>query len=316
MSDSSPKAASSRSILVPSLNAPERLDLFLVRMFPHTSRKFWKERLDSEVTVNGRKARKGQLLQGGENLLLSQIPPSLELPPRANLEVPIRVLYEDPYLIALDKAASIACHPLREDESDTLANGLIARYPELANFAERPREAGLLHRLDHETSGVLLVARSEEAWRAFRDLQRRLKITKFYLALVSGNLSGHGVFRQAIGHRGRNAKEMQVENDKARGLRTAETWYRSVRNQKEQSLLALKIHRGARHQIRVHLAHAGHPILGDKIYHPVTNSDFPRHLLHAHGVFFLHPFSKRFLWIKSPIPNDFAYFLSSKKTPS
>lgn len=306
------------TLRVPPLEKALRLDQFLVKHFPQSSRAYWKERLTREVRLEGRKPGKGERVQGGELLEFFRPPPTSPPRLRANPAIPIRILYEDPDLLAVEKPAGLSCYPLREEEDDTLANGLAARFPELAKSTERPLEAGLLHRLDHETSGILMVARRQETATLFDAAAKRGEIRKYYLALVEGKLAGRGKIDFPIEHHPKNKKKMRVwmgEAPPPKHLQAATTEFRCLRSHATASWLLLTIRRGARHQIRAHLAALGHPILGDKLYaRPKSDGSDqtpspPRQMLHARSVSFAHPVSGKRLRIRSEMPKDFKDFL-------
>jgi 23S rRNA pseudouridine1911/1915/1917 synthase len=262
--------------------------------------------LAGEIRVDGKKAAKGKLLRGGETILLAK--PALEksfaVSPNPSLE--LDVLYLDDFLFAVDKTAGLPCHPLRSQERRTVANAVVARFPEQAELEPR-REVGLVHRLDNETGGVLLFARSPEALERLRGLSQGGKMKKSYLAWVHGCLSGKGKIDWPIGHHSKNPKKMCVATSKAEAerlrARPARTEYESLETGTEASLLRLVIRSGSRHQIRVHLAALGHPIFGDRVY---GNRDgLNRHLLHAWKLAFRHPWNQRGLQICAPPPEDF-----------
>lgn len=296
---------SSQSLRVPPLAKPERLDKFLIRVLPQTSRAFWRDRPEA-VRIDGKAAPKGRMLRGGETIeILAQETEGGGLEPDQSLSV--KVLYEDEWLLAVDKPAGSACHPLRPGERGTVANALVARYPELGRFPTKPLEGGLLHRLDNDTSGVLLFCRSEAALKKFRTLNRSERIEKFYLAVAAGAAPPRGSTDVPIAHDPKNKKKMRLPKDEkeAKRLRArpAFTEFRRVKKGSGYSLLMLRIRKGARHQIRVHLAGLGHPIAGDRLY---GSGDFPRQLLHARRVEFIHPFTARKIALSSPLPRDFA----------
>ena len=289
---------------VPKLEAPLRLDLFLIQHFPGSGRKFWREALAGEARVDGRRATKGQVVHGGEEIWLSEVPQS-DPPMLANPELPLEILHEDDALFAVDKPAGIPSHPLKAKENGTLVNAVLARYPRQAQL--RPsREAGLVHRLDNETSGVLLFAKSAEALAALRSMSQAGKMRKVYLARVAGFLKGQGKIDFPIGHDPKSPKKMRAtpwpDEAQACKARPALTRYRSLESSGESSLLEIEIAVGARHQIRVHLAALGHPLLGDSLYGGPKAS---RIGLHALELNFEHPFSRDKITIVAPLPKDF-----------
>ncbi len=295
-------------VRVPPLEQPERLDKFLIRTFPQTSRAYWREHLLPSVRVDGNKPAKGQFLHGGETLLLARIPPEKKLPPQPNPEIKLKVLYEDPFLIAVDKPAGLPCYPLHEKETQTVVNGILARYPEQSEIDPESWEAGLLHRLDNETSGVLLFARSGEANEKFGALNREGKILKEYRAWVEGPVTENGLIRKPIAHHPKNKKKMVIPKDekeiKKLKARPALTQFEVIKSGKKFSLLRVGIAKGSRHQIRIHLASLGHPVAGDTLYGGKILSD-PRYLLHHYQVQLKHPFTGKVLTINAPLPKKF-----------
>jgi 23S rRNA pseudouridine1911/1915/1917 synthase len=201
---------------------------------------------------------------------------------------------------------------LRPSDHGTVANFLIARYPEMRAVGDSPGDAGLVHRLDNETSGVLLAARTAEAHRFLRRQFREQRTTKEYLALVVGNLGESGRVDTPIAHQPRRPRRMCVCPDKAQalayGARPAVTRYRPIEKFGSATLVEVGIETGVRHQIRVHLASIGHPVLGDPTYggHPTPQEPTaPRTMLHACRLRFRHPLTGRLLTVDAPLPADF-----------
>lgn len=289
---------------VPTLDAPLRLDLFLIQHFPGSGRKYWREALADGAKIDGRRASKGQVVQGGEEVWLNRAPVEASRF-LANPDIPVEILYEDQALFAIDKPAGIPSHPLRSEESDTAVNAVLARFPGQADLSPA-REAGLVHRLDNETSGVLLFAKTPEALAALRSVSQSGKMRKVYLARVAGNLKGEGKIEFAIGHDPKNPKKMQAafneEESKFLKARPATTSYRCLESDDASSLIEVEIAVGARHQIRVHLAAIWHPLLGDVLY---SGPPAKRIALHALKVEFAHPNTQEEISISAPVPKDF-----------
>jgi 23S rRNA pseudouridine1911/1915/1917 synthase len=308
-----------RSLTVPAAGGPLRLDLFLTGHVPDCSRRSAQRAIAmGAVRINGRRARKSQSVSAGDVI---DVPDELfvhrALQPNPQLEV--AVLYEDAAVIALDKPAGMASHALRADETDTAANFLLARYPELAGVGKNDREPGLVHRLDTDTSGVLLAARTPEAYRALRAQFAAHQVTKEYLALVDGDIAVSGTLRTPLTHDPHNRRKMRACSESTPHARAAVTTYRPLERFGHRTLLAVEIPTGVMHQIRVHLASIGHPIIGDGLYgKPPPAAPPPRHLLHAQRVAFTHPETGQRTAITSPLPPDFAAVLeeSRKKPPA
>lgn len=297
-----------RSLSLPTGSAPMRLDVFLARHVPQCSRRIAQRAVaDGEVRINGRRARKGQTLGEGDTV---EVPEALYTPallaPNPALTVPI--LFEDAALVALDKPAGMPSHALRADETGTVANFLLARHPELAAVGKGGLEAGIVHRLDTDTSGVLLAARTPEAYQALRRQFSRREVTKEYVALVHGDLAAAGEVSTPIAPERHNRRKMRVcpARSRAPDARPAVTSYRPVERFGSRTLLAVQIATGVMHQIRVHLASIGHPVVGDRLYGAPAGADAPaRHMLHACRLTVTHPVGGALVRISSPLPADF-----------
>jgi len=297
-----------RSLSVPAGSAPMRLDVFLASHVPHGSRRIAQRAIaGGAVRINGRRARKGQTLAAGDTV---EVPDALYAPallaPNPALAVPI--LFEDAALIALDKPAGMPSHALRADETGTVANFLLARHPELAAVGKGGLEAGIVHRLDTDTSGVLLAARTAEAYQALRRQFSRREVTKEYVALVHGDLAAAGEVSNPIAPERHNRRKMRVCRvaSRAPDARPAVTSYRPVERFGSSTLLAVQIPTGVMHQIRVHLASIGHSVVGDRLYGARAGADAAsRHMLHACCLTVTHPVGGAPVRISSPLPADF-----------
>jgi 23S rRNA pseudouridine1911/1915/1917 synthase len=247
-----------------SHSAPEdgpRLDRYLAETWPDLSRSRLQRLIaDGFARVNGAPARCSYQVRQGD-LLTVRIPaPSpLSLSPE---DIPLRVIYEDGDLLVIDKPAGLVVHPAPGHPAGTLVNALLAHCPDLAGIGgvERP---GIVHRLDKDTSGLMVVAKNE---RAHQSLTRQIKqrtVTKRYLALVHGELlPPQGTIDAPIGRDPRNRQRMAVVPDG----RAASSAYTTLQRLGPYSLLEVQIHTGRTHQIRVHLAHVGRPVVGDPVY--------------------------------------------------
>jgi len=238
-----------------------------------------------------------------------------------DLAAELPVLWEDPWLVAVVKPAGVATHPIRTGETGTLAQALVARYPEMEGVGFSRREPGLLHRLDRGTSGVLLAARTASAFESLRDQFAQQRVVKIYLAVVSGcPEAADGTVSFPLGSRGRRARRVVAVRSRRgpsglRSVHRAETAYRLLRRGEACSLLRLVMRSGVRHQIRAHMGALGHPVVGDRLYGPEEDPPAAwalppaRHLLHAAEVRFFHPEDGREMRIRCPLPEDFRSFL-------
>jgi 23S rRNA pseudouridine1911/1915/1917 synthase len=300
------------SIAVPLGDEPARLDLFLARHLPRCSRRTAQRAIAAgEVRVNGRRARKGDLVKSNDVVEVPEdlfAPPAL--PPNPQLVIPI--LFEDSALIAVDKPAGMPSHALRAQETGTVANFLLAHDPAVAAAGATDREAGVVHRLDTDTSGVLLAARTADAYRSLRQQFSKREVIKEYLALVEGDMPASGVVRAPMMHDPRNRRRMTTSAafGQDRRAREAVTYFRPLERFQHATLLVVQIPTGVMHQIRVHLASVGHPVIGDRLYGRLA-AQATRQLLHASRLSFVHPETGHSLEISSPTPTDFTAVLDS-----
>lgn len=302
----------------------KRLDRFLVDTIPELSRARVKEMIAAgQVRVNGRRARKGDAVSEGDTVQLLAPPPPRDFTPLAEPELPLVVRHEDDFVVVVEKPAGMPTHPLRPDETGTVANAIVARYPETMNIGFARREPGLLHRLDTDTSGLLIVARLPEAFEKLRAASRQGKIVKHYIALVEGEVVAEGrVDYPLVPHR-KDPKRVEAVTPNVRlragtRIHPAHTRYRPVRVFRHPempwtySLLEVEVHVAFRHQVRVHLATIGHPLVGDALYRgpvPPPELGLSRHFLHASKVVFPHPRTGEETVVRSPLPEDLDGFI-------
>jgi 23S rRNA pseudouridine1911/1915/1917 synthase len=282
-----------------------RLDVVLVRRLPALSRARAKEMLEAgEVRLNDRPCRKGARLSPGDRIALAREPEPTEFAalPDAHLQLPI--VHEDDWLVVVDKAAGVPSHPLRPQELGTVASALVHRFPEMAGVGYRPREPGILHRLDTGTSGLMLAARDDLTFQALLSMLQAGDIEKRYVAVVHGT-PRIGPIERAIGPHPSDPRRVRVflEGREERGARPARTDVLSVKPL-STGLSEVEVRAGAaaRHQVRVHLASIGNPLVGDELY-GAPPSALGRHLLHASRLAFEHPHDHRPLAFKSPLPD-------------
>ena len=255
-----------RTLQVSPQEAGCRLDQFLRRHIPGLSRGAVQRLLRQKtVRVEGRAAPKGTVLRRGQRVEVDTA--AWEASPRSQPEMELVVIAVTPQVVALHKPPGMACHPLTPGESGTVANALVARYPECAATSPEPREGGLVHRLDVGTSGVLLAARSAEAYALLRRCFTEGRVHKEYLALVQGNLEGEGEVISALRTYPGDPRRVEVISQySAAGGKLAETRYQPREQLGSYTLVQVECSTGQRHQVRAHLAHAGYPVAGDELY--------------------------------------------------
>jgi 23S rRNA pseudouridine1911/1915/1917 synthase len=278
----------------------ERLDLFLVRKLPDLSRSRLRRLIDERlVTIDGRQAAKaGRLLEAGQRIDVVVPPPeSEELVAEV---VALRVVYEDEDLLVVDKPACMAVHPSPGHNEGTLVHALLARSPELSTAAG-PGRPGIVHRLDKDTSGLIIVAKNDAAHLALAKQLKDRVVEKTYVALVEGHVSPEeGTIEAPITRHPTNRRKMAIGGD-----RESRTRYRVVRLFDGFSLLELHPETGRTHQLRVHLASIGHPVAGDRVYgRSKRDPRFPRQFLHAQRLAFAHPATGERIDVEAELAED------------
>jgi len=297
-----------QEFIVSRADAGRRLDVFLAVASGLTRARVQRLIAGGHVLVAGRQVKPRHRVSAGERVEL-RIPPAtpLLLIPEA---IPLDILLEDGDLLVLNKPPGLVVHPGAGRSTGTLVHALLAHCRSLPGIGgvERP---GIVHRLDRDTSGVLVVAKTEAAHQSLSRQFKMRVVKKRYLALVHGEVrQDSGRVEAAIGRREHDRKRMGVRE---RGGREARTVYQVVRRLAGMTLLALDLETGRTHQIRVHLAHIGHPVVGDQLYggrrerrRAASDAAPPaRQMLHAWRLGFQHPRSGSWLEFTAPIPADF-----------
>ena len=299
--------------------APEaaglRFDQALAQALPQYSRARLKTWIESgAVQVDGRPLRGKDRVLGGEQVRIhAQLPAQSRVQAEA---MPLNVLFRDRAVLVIDKPAGLVVHPGAGNVRHTLQNALLALDPKLALV---PR-AGLVHRLDKDTSGLLLVARTPEAHTALTAAMAARQITREYLAVCTGAMTGGGTIDEPIGRHRTLRTRMAVRSDG----RPAVSHYRIERRFRAHTLVRVTLETGRTHQIRVHLAHIGFPVVGDPVYggrrrlakgsSPALAAElqaFPRQALHAARLKLTHPLTHREHEWRSPLPEDMQRLLGA-----
>ncbi len=280
--------------------AGQRLDKYLAEKVRELSRSQAQKLIrEGLVTVNGETILPAHRVREGECISV-RIPSEKEMALAAE-ELPLRVVYEDEDIVVVDKPAGMVVHPSAGHPRGTLVNALLAHVPSLANLGEDSRP-GIVHRLDKETSGLMVVAKTPSAERFLKDEFRGREVKKIYLALVEGRPSGdRAVIEATIGRDPKNRKRMAV----VRGGREARTEYRVLESYPYHSLLEVRPETGRTHQVRVHLAFIGHPVVGDRVYGRRKPSlPLERHFLHAQKLGFHHPKGGEYVEFETALPEE------------
>jgi 23S rRNA pseudouridine1911/1915/1917 synthase len=300
---------------IPDDLAGQRLDRALAALFPEYSRsrlKAWL--LDGALLVDGGSPKPREPVIGGETVAL-QVAPEVQVAAEPE-PIAIDIEYEDESLLVINKPAGLVVHPGAGNASGTLMNGLLHHAPELA---ELPR-AGIIHRLDKDTSGLLLIARTLPAHTALVRLLADRDIARHYLAVCGGVLTGGGRIDEPIGRHRVDRKRMCVRDDG----KPAVTHYTVLERFAAHTYISVKLETGRTHQIRVHFAHRRHALVGDPVYggrlalpkgaseHLIeTLRVFRRQALHAAKLEFVHPASGEIVSFEAELPDDFAALLDA-----
>ena len=294
---------STRTELIVSANeAKLRLDQFLAKRLSEFSRSRLQHLIrDGFVRLNNSTSRPRQIVRGGDKVEVME--PPLEKIEALPEPIPLEILFEDNDLIVINKPAGLVVHPGAGHRKHTLVNALLNHCATLSGIGGKERP-GIVHRLDKETSGCLVVAKNDVTHRGLSKQFANRAVEKIYLALVAGRLrKAAGVIEEKIG---RHPVHRQRMSASALRGRAAKTEYRVVRSSERASLIECRLHSGRTHQIRVHLHHLGHPVLGDKVYAPRLAKDFSRQMLHAWKLRFHHPRTQEWKSFEARSPDDFA----------
>jgi 23S rRNA pseudouridine1911/1915/1917 synthase len=308
---------------IPLSAAKDRLDRFIARNPDLKLTRSRVQKLISEglVTVDGNAATHNHRLKGGE-LVLIEVPPL----PRSDIvpeKIALDIVYEDAFLLAVNKPAGMVTHPGAGNRQGTLANALLYYADSLSGVGGMDRP-GIVHRLDKGTSGLILAAKNDDILLALQEQMKARKIRKTYTALICGHMKGEqGLIDLPVGRSRKDRKKMTVTSA---GGRQALTDYRLVDRFKLHDLVEINLRTGRTHQIRVHFSHIGHPLFGDpdyggrmKWHRGIFSVDkrlairalelIDRQALHAGKLEFIHPVSMQSISIEAPLPEDFRNLL-------
>ena len=283
--------------------AGTRLDKYLCEQCAELSRSKARRLIDEgRATVDGRSAAASLILRAGDEITVNLPPPTPDIPMPEKM--PLDIVYEDDDLLVVDKPAGIVVHPAPGHPNHTLIHGLLAHCHDLGKIdgSQRP---GVVHRLDKDTSGLMVVAKSEAIQLALQGQFKEQSVIKRYTVLVRGHLSPErGAIESQIGRSPRNRKRMAVVS---RG-KEARTLYRVISYYDGYTLLEVTPETGRTHQIRVHLSAIGHPVIGDALY-GVKSSLLKRQFVHAHLLGFRLPATGEYVEFRSELPPDLRLML-------
>ncbi|MDF2840945.1 MAG: pseudouridine synthase [Clostridia bacterium] len=285
----------------------KRIDAFLSENIEGQSRSYIQKLIEQhDVLVNDKPSKSNYKLRLGDNILV-QIPDPVPLEVIAE-EIELNIVYEDEDLIVINKPQGMVVHPAHGNYSGTIVNALLSHCNNLSgiNGVMRP---GIVHRIDKDTSGVIVIAKNNEAHVSLSDQLKEHSITRRYNALVEGRVKDdRGTIETMIGRNPKNRKEMAVVS---RAGKSAVTHYTVLERFENYTLIEAQLETGRTHQIRVHMAHIGHPVVGDPVYgFKKQRFDTKGQLLHARVLGFIHPRTGEYKEFEAPLPEYFTNILN------
>jgi len=291
---------------VPAGTSPERLDTFITCQSTLTRSCIQRLIKEGFITVNAHCEKARYTVKEGDRIevILPNEPDGILVPE----DIPLNIIYEDEHIVVVNKPPDMVIYPAAGNKSGTLMNALVSRCGKLASVGA-PLRPGVIHRLDKDTSGVIVVAKDDTSYHNLIGQFRERTVQKYYLALVFGSLKEHrGEIRTLVGRSRWNRKKMSVKTDRGK---EAITQFEVLKRLRSASLVKIRIITGRTHQIRVHFASRGHPVLGDKTYGKKTeliidgkSIGFPRQMLHAFSIKLEHPASSIPMEFIAPVPAD------------
>ncbi|WP_051178947.1 RluA family pseudouridine synthase [Thermodesulfovibrio thiophilus] len=297
------------SITIHQYDKGKRLDICLSEQLKITRAKA-QELIEKEfVKVNGVSKSKSYKLKLNDlveviDVLYQSVSEQEKLIPQ---NIPINIIYKDDYLVVLSKPAGMVVYPCPGHKDGSLMNALAYHISKLASVGG-PLRPGVVHRLDKDTSGIMVVALNDKAYYKLMEIFKKREVKKEYIALVYGELNGSGEIVTPIGRAIHDRKKMSIKSKKAK---EAQTNWEVLKSFKNYTLVKTRIITGRTHQIRVHFSSIGHPILGDKTYGKKTYLELgrqkifiPRQMLHAQSIEFIHPVKGDLLQFEDPLPED------------
>lgn len=299
--------------VVPEALHQIRADAVLAKLYPMYSRNQWIEWLRANLIHSNQTtlSPKNKLNQGTH--IQGEVPIQTQQVCAKGEDIPLDIIFEDADLLVINKPAGLVVHPGAGQPDQTLMNALLHHQPSLESL---PR-AGIVHRLDKDTTGLMVIAKSQIAYLALIDMMQKREIQRCYYALVHGIIHCNSTISTFFGRSTKNRLKMSVRHSG----KLAVTHYQVKEKFKQNTLLDVALETGRTHQIRVHLSHINHPIVGDRLYGKSCApgkgliaqalNDFPRQALHAYHLKFIHPINQNPLTFEAIVPDDFALLLES-----
>ncbi|MGI6324494.1 MAG: RluA family pseudouridine synthase [Bacilli bacterium] len=287
------------TIVVDRQHEGERIDKYLIDYTGFSRSKIQKLIANHDILVNAQPTRNSYLIKSGDTITIDiKTPREIKIEPE---NIPLDIIYEDDDLLVVNKPANMVVHPAAGHRTNTLVNALLYHCNSLSNVNGHIRP-GIVHRLDKDTSGLLLVAKNDEIHHQLARALQENKIVRKYIALVEGIINNNiGTIDAPIGRDPRHRKKMAVT---AKG-RPAITHFRVIKRLADATLVECELNTGRTHQIRVHLKYINHPIINDPIYNPKKIIDDSGQLLHAYKLEFNHPRTNEYMEFEALLPTSF-----------
>ena len=287
-------------------NVNKRIDAYLSEILKESRTKIQELIKSENIKVNGVKTKSSYKLEKGDEVYIN-IPDAKQVDIIAQ-DIDIEIVYEDKYLLIVNKKAGMVVHPSKGHEQNTLVNALLYKVGDLSGINGEIRP-GIVHRLDKDTSGLIIIAKDDKTHNLLTEMFKNKEIKKIYYAIVKGSMNKQsGTLISNIGRDEKDRKKMSV---KKIGGKEAITNFDIVDKNEKYSLVRLNLKTGRTHQIRVHLSHFFFPIIGDSVYG--RKDEFPRQMLHAYELSFIHPITKKSINVIGEFHKDFNDALNKTK---
>lgn len=296
-----------KELNIRSFDVGNRLDIFLSDKIEYTRSQIKNYIKNGNILVNGKKEKAGYLLKENDFIYVNIEDENNTL---KGEDIPLNIKYEDEDLLVISKEQNMVVHPGAGNSNNTLVNALIYRYPQIVNVGDEERP-GIVHRLDKDTSGLMMVAKTQRAYESLVNQFKDSLVEKKYLAIVEGKIESEIYIDEPIGRDQRNRIKFTATNINSKEARTL---LKPIKIFDNYTLVDIKLETGRTHQIRVHMRYIGHPILGDLIYGNKNKFKIDKQMLHSYSLTFNHPFTNQKIKIIDDFPERFENFLNRFKS--
>lgn len=311
------------NLTVSSADAGLRLDVFLTKSYPDRSRSFFKNLMEDNsdlqpILVNKRPPKAGLILKEGD--LVEVTLPELKQVDVQPVELPLDILYEDNDVLIINKAKGMVVHPAAGHTEDTLVNAILFHCKDSLSGINGEKRPGIVHRIDKDTTGALIICKNDHSHNFISEQIKAHSVHRIYKGIVYGNIKeDEGTVNLPLERDRKDRKKMAVARDNESG-RPAITHYRVLERFRDFTYMEFSLETGRTHQIRVHMSHIGHPLLGDDVYGPKKPKAFSKGLtgqtLHAEKIGFIHPSTGEYMEFSAPLPEYFKELLKKLSATS